>query len=184
MRLFIGIQPDDITRARIAHEASLLRPSVPGRYVSPENYHLTLAFLGQREPESIAMLQQTLASVAMDHSPFDLQFIGFGVFGQGGNTIVYTACAVSTPLLELTVRLRNQLTVAGESFDPKPLVPHVTLIRKATISPGTLPYWPEPVPLSVSRLTLFHSTRVEDRLTYLPIWETPLSIYSKEDKPS
>lgn len=180
MRLFIGIQPDDAARARISQQADALRPLVPGRYVSPELYHLTLAFLGQREPESLAQLQQTLTWVAGESSAFTLRFTGFGFFGQESNAIVYAACEAPPELLALEARLLDQLRATGETFDPKPLVPHVTLIRKAELPQSALSGWLEPVPLFASRLTLFHSTRVEGRLTYLPVFETPMQPHIKE----
>ena len=180
MRLFIGIRPDDDARARISQQAESLRPFVPGRYVSADQYHLTLAFLGQRDPESLEGLRQTLRCVAGESFPFDLRFTSLGAFGRESNAIVYAACASPPGLLQLDTRLRDQLSATGESFDPKALVPHITLIRKATLPPNGLSGWLEPVPISVCQLTLYHSTRVDNRLTYLPIFETPLHPHSKE----
>lgn len=180
LRLFIGIRPDDDARARISQQADKLRPFIPGRYVAADLYHLTLAFLGQRNPESLERLRQTLKCVAGESFPFELRFTATSAFGRESNAIVYAECASSPELLQLGARLRNQLSAVGESFDPKPLVPHVTLIRKAALPPDALSGWLEPVLFRVSQLTMFHSTRVDGRLTYQPIFETPLHPHSKE----
>ena len=61
MRLFIGIPlPDDVRRA-VAGLAAQAGAHIPGRYVLEENYHITLAFLGDAPPESVPRIGEVLA---------------------------------------------------------------------------------------------------------------------------
>ena len=51
MRLFYGLSlPDDVRRCAASH-AQQLAAQFPGRYVSEQNYHITLAFHEESEPD-------------------------------------------------------------------------------------------------------------------------------------
>ena len=58
MRLFYALWPGPDTRARIAEAAGVLSLGNAARLVPLENYHLTLAFVGEVSPARLAVLQQ------------------------------------------------------------------------------------------------------------------------------
>ena len=58
MRLFFALLPDDDTRAHIANAALALRGAADARPVPQENYHVTLAFVGEATLPQLAVLQQ------------------------------------------------------------------------------------------------------------------------------
>ena len=48
MRLFIGISPtDDVRRVLVKAQNYLQRHGITGSYLTPENLHMTLAFIGE-----------------------------------------------------------------------------------------------------------------------------------------
>ena len=149
-------------------------------WVPPNLWHLTLAFLGERPPEAVASLAHLLTTVARTVNPLSLSWAQFGWFGKPNHAIVYAAPAPSPPLDSLGLHLRARLIAAGESFDPKPLVPHVTVARKARVSAERLPRLAAE-PFVVDALALFHSTREHGALAYRPLACAPLALISEEE---
>ncbi|MCD8045223.1 MAG: hypothetical protein LUE90_00950 [Clostridiales bacterium] len=69
----------------------------------------------------------------------------------------------------------------GISFDEKPFNAHITLARKARVNLDELNNFPEKkYKLRVNEITLFHSTRVNGVLTYLPIYKVGLNDNNKD----
>jgi 2'-5' RNA ligase len=181
MRLFIGLKPDAPASAELWRYTQRFAGEYPARTVSPELYHLTLAFLGERSEASIAGLTDILANTAARTSPIRLSLTGTGYFGRRGDAIVYAAVAYTPELLALDTLLRQALTQAGEAYDDKPLAPHITLARKADLTVGTLSQELAPLAFDANKLILFHSTRVQGTLRYLPVLETPFANPLKEE---
>ena len=58
MRLFFALWPDVDTQAQIANAAAALRLAGDAQRVPRENYHVTLAFVGEVATSRLAVLQQ------------------------------------------------------------------------------------------------------------------------------
>ena len=58
MRVFFALWPDADTRERVASAAAALRLTDGARLVPQQNYHLTLAFIGEVTSAQVAVLQQ------------------------------------------------------------------------------------------------------------------------------
>ena len=52
MRLFIGIALPATVRQALSGAAKTMESRMPGRYVPMENYHITLAFLGETDADA------------------------------------------------------------------------------------------------------------------------------------
>jgi 2'-5' RNA ligase len=140
VRLFFALWPDATTRALIADAASALRLTDHARRVPPENYHLTLAFVGEVSETQLAVLQQigsgqraagcTLSVEAFDYWP---------------EPKVVVALASETPsaLIGLSTQLYRELALRDAAQNPgrlfaspaAPLRAHVTLARKVAQAP-------------------------------------------------
>ena len=67
MRLFIAINFNDMTRARlIALRDELRDKAVYGRFSPSENLHLTLAFLGESDAKQTAAAKAVMDAVNFD----------------------------------------------------------------------------------------------------------------------
>lgn len=176
MRLFIGLGLDEETRNALWAVASAL--GVRGRLTPKENYHVTLAFLGDRGEREIKPLGRVLKEAVVGVTPLELTITGLGYFGRENNALLHAKLAPSAPLKALSDRLRGLLLAAGETFDPKPFTAHVTLARQADLSAVSLPDL-QPVPFTADRLTLYHSTRQQGTLRYLPVYE---SIFRRDNE--
>lgn len=171
MRLFIGVGlPDD---ARQALHAAVAGLGVEGRMAQRENYHLTLAFLGERDG-GLRPLQSVLTGAARAHAPFWLSIAGYGFFGRRDGALLHARLNPSPHLGSLAASVRAMLREAGEPYDPKPFAAHITLARQADLRDADLKIPLPPIEFPVHTLALYHSARVKGVLRYLPVGEAPL----------
>jgi 2'-5' RNA ligase len=135
-RLFFALWPSKATSADLAEAGKNLHEICGGRRTRAETIHLTLAFLGDVEPERIGDL---LALAGEIRSPgFGLNLTRFGWWPH--NRIVWAAPEETPAEMTLLVdALRESLLGAGFRFDTKPFVPHITLLRKADCRKNPLP---------------------------------------------
>src|SRR4051812_26886949 len=84
MRLFFGIRVEELSLKNhqqlreLRSQLDLI--SHPPRWVPPENFHLSLAFLGEVEEEKLPQLKLILEEATQDAAAFDLKFTGVGAF--------------------------------------------------------------------------------------------------------
>ena len=183
MRLFIGLALDADTRAALWDTSGTLQATLSGNYVRPPLYHVTLAYLGERDESRLPTLHALLSETAADFAPLPLVCDAVGWFGHGTNAILYAGLAPSAELAALNNALRARLDAVHEPFDRKPLVPHITLARKVSLPDDFSPTVPKPHHFQAEALTLFHSTRADGALCYLPVWQAPLARNLKEVHP-
>lgn len=125
-RLFLALWPGDGVRQQLAAHADLWDwPAGCVRY-QPEDWHLTLHFIGAVQTDQIAALADC-AAVAL--TPFTLVLDQPACWPQG--LAVLAASTVPSPLLALHERLSHVMRERAMSVDARPYRPHVTLARRA-----------------------------------------------------
>ena len=170
MRLFIGISPsDDVRRSLVKMQGFLSRHGVNGAYLTPENLHMTLAFIGEYS-ESNAVLD-AMEEVTFD--PFEIIYEHIGTFRE---SIIWGGIESSEPLEKLAKRLRYELDKADIPFDRAGFVPHFTLARHADFSRGIPPVEIVPVSMTVDQVVLFRSDRGKNGMVYTPIGGTKIEV--------
>lgn len=93
-----------------------------------ENLHLTLAFLGPVEAGRVG--EVAACAGAVHTGRFTVVFDRPGYWKH--NRIFWLgASSVPAELSKLVAELRGALSRTGLRFDPKPFVPHITLLRDA-----------------------------------------------------
>jgi len=128
LRLFFALWPDDAVRAALTGRAVAIQRVAGGRATRAESIHLTLAFLGDVDPGRLDALKSAAAEVSLQ--PFDLVLDDAGYWKH--NRIAWAgATQVPAALDRLVAGLRAALAGGQFAFDPKPFVPHLTLVRKA-----------------------------------------------------
>jgi RNA 2',3'-cyclic 3'-phosphodiesterase len=172
MRLFIGLGLSQ--GARDALSAAVRSMGIRGRLVPGNNYHLTVAFLGERDERQAQQVKRIIAAAAKGHPPMTLAVSGLGFFGRRENALLYAALAPCAALPPLPTHLRRLLQEAGEAFDEKPFAAHITLARMADVSGTDLRIPLPPIAFAVRQLTLYHSVRAQGELRYLPIYNASL----------
>jgi len=132
VRLFVSVGLNDAWRRYAGLVADVLRARHEHEYrwVRPELYHVTLAFLGNQSPARLPELRAALASAASKVRPFGLELGEFGSFGVDVPSMLLLR--VRDPYASLRAlrgHLDDELTRRDVPYDRKPLAPHVTLGR-------------------------------------------------------
>jgi len=125
MRLFVALQlPEEIRQ-----EISTLRGGIPdARWISDENAHITLAFIGDTPNADI--LDIGLALSRIKHPEFELHLDSVGVFGNSKRPrALWTGISLSDPLLLLQQKVAKTLNDIGIKLEDRKFKPHVTLAR-------------------------------------------------------
>ncbi|MEM7236507.1 MAG: RNA 2',3'-cyclic phosphodiesterase [Pseudomonadota bacterium] len=98
-----------------------------GRVVPPENFHLTLAFLGTHPRPVLEDLHLVLEQISLP--AFDISIAGLGVFGGRSPRALYADIAASPELSLLRSRIHAAAREAGIQPDSRKFLPHITLAR-------------------------------------------------------
>src|SRR5690348_18357106 len=101
-RLFAGLE----IPAEIGHTLSGLRGGLPGaRWIDPENYHVTLRFIGDIDGISANEIASMLLRI--NRKPFDVTVQGLSSFGGRKPRAVVANIAPSRPLIEQQAELER-----------------------------------------------------------------------------
>lgn len=126
MRCFVALWPSAELREALAQT---VRPLVPDgcRRVPPENYHLTLCFLGDVPDGRIPALAEVVTATPVE--PFAFELAAAGAFARAAVAWVGPAepCA---NLIALQRDVAARVTAAGFDFDARDFRPHVTVARR------------------------------------------------------
>src|SRR3954451_13249579 len=123
-RLFTGLE----IPSEIGETLSNLRGGLPGaRWIDPENYHVTLRFIGDIDGMSANEIASMLFRV--NRKPFEVKVQGLQSFGGRKPRAVVAAVEPSRPLIELQAELERMMQRMGLDPEGRKFPPHVTLAR-------------------------------------------------------
>jgi len=132
LRLFYALWPSVPVREALARFAATREAEFAASPNPSENYHVTIAFVGNVRPERLPALQRIGAETS--RSSFDLSFEALEYWPKP-EVIVATARSIPPPLQALWEDLHARLAADQFELAPKRLRPHVTLARKVTQAP-------------------------------------------------
>lgn len=170
MRAFIALEPAEGFVEDVAAMARVLGAAVEGRFVARQNYHVTLAFLGDIGEAQAREAMDAMDEACVDAVEVPLRPDGLGKFGHASDATLWMGLAPAPELAGLANRLREALGSRGVPFDDKPFLPHITLARRARLPKGPLPELAFPLPSKAARVTLFKSTLCRDGAQYKPLY--------------
>lgn len=170
VRLFVGIALDDATRAGCAEVIDRLRDhGFEARFESPEKLHITLAFLGNVNPDAVTPIEEKLHVVARECAPLSLTLDKLGAFPhERAPRIIYIgARAQGVAFRQLAHGVRGAYRELGFEFKDD-AVAHVTIGRvKEHDRRRVLPLLEiQPMIVLVSAITLFESRPVAGTSRY------------------
>ena len=125
IRLFVALSVPPSVRDTL----SRLGNGVPGaRWVPPENYHLTLRFIGHVDRYVAEDVHDALSRVEADG--FDIGLKGVTWFGSKRKASAIVACAEkSDTLLHLQRKIESACVRVGLEPEDRKFMPHITLAR-------------------------------------------------------
>lgn len=131
MRLFIGLRLPKKQKARIHRAARPLREDeLPVRWVEPDNFHVTLKFLGEIRRDRTGAIEEALGRVASANKAFTADLGGFGAFPTVRRPRIIWLGVDATPELRcLKQDLEWTLGDIGFDVETRAFHPHVTLGR-------------------------------------------------------
>ena len=174
-RLFLAICFPEEVKTELSDRAALLREGAfKGNFTRRENFHLTLAFLGQtgRQREVERLMER------LNFPNFSLTLAGFGRFRGKQGDVWWMGVKENGMLSALQSLLQRELLELGFTLDRRAYRPHVTLGRGVVLSSrtagedalGPLP----PIDVPVREFVLMESKRDDGTLRYIPLFSRAL----------
>ena len=158
-RIFTGIEIPESTGFML----SLKRGGLHGaRWINPENYHITLRFIGDVDHSTAHEVTRMLERFS-DGPPLALRLTRLGVFGGDKPRSLYAGVEMTEELQRLQASQERLLQRIGLKPEGRKFSPHVTLARLRGVMPGEIAdYFAqtmrfEPITFTVGRFVLFSS---------------------------
>jgi 2'-5' RNA ligase len=157
-RLFTGLE----IPLEVAQSLSMLRGGLPGaRWVDPDNYHVTLRFIGNVDDALAHEVASLLGRVK--RGPFELRVDGVTSFGGKKPRAVVATLSQAQPLMEAQAEQERLMQRIGLEPEGRKYTPHVTLARLRDASSRDVAEYlsarglVRSQPFPVSRFVLFSS---------------------------
>jgi len=177
-RLFLAVALDDEVRHGLAAFLADETMRLPGRPTPPDNWHITLRFLGT----TTALRRDRILEFLDDHltvEPFTLGFGTLGAFPRPSRaTVLWLGAGRGSDELATLASIGEAAAVSA-GFEPegRPFHPHLTLSRIRP--PQNVASLVERVPafpltMTVDRVTLYRSEPGAGGVRYTVVDEVPL----------
>ena len=183
-RLFIGIpieSPKSVQQLEVWKRNRHLNRNVLN-WTIPENWHITLFFLGSTEDSAVPLLKRLIDESFSKIQAYQTNLCRVGVFPNTHNPkVLWLGLQNLQPLMLAYSMLGELLQQNGFSFDQKPLKPHLTIARvKRADNPfafqSLLTESQEAVfdQVNMNKVVLFESITTPDGPIYKPLFEKQL----------
>jgi 2'-5' RNA ligase len=132
-RLFTALEiPEDI-----ADGLALLRGGLIGaRWIEPEDYHITLRFIGDVDARAADDVAETLRDIR--RPPLAIAFEALAWFGGDKPRAIVAKVRATPELAELQAEHERRMRRIGLPAETRNFLPHVTLARIKSASPATV----------------------------------------------
>ena len=183
MRAFFGIPIQNQLHGTILETAEHLRSQTRMRasWVPQQNYHITLRFLGDIDPELSVDLDDLCRTVCKDLEPFECIMDRVGAFpGVDRARVVWVGGEAPPSFRRLSQALSDGLVDLGFPEARKESLVHVTLVRIKDRPDPALPGLISelnpiaPMKMTIDRIALMESTLTPRGAEYSPLFTTRL----------
>ena len=175
IRLFIAINFNEEVKAQINQIIDRVKSnSVHGRFVSEENIHLTLEFLGEVQEHRIGLIREIMDG--LEFEPFTLGLTKIGCFRRPEGKIYWLGVEDCHTLYEIQKALRQSLIEKGFKLENREYRPHITLGRKVILkegfNAGELDDIAGRIKIGVNRIDLMKSDFINRKPMYSLVYST------------
>lgn len=132
MRLFIAVDVSEEVRVAVAEQVMRLRQaSADVGWVKPENFHLTLKFLGEASDAQLGDIKASLDLIAASRAAFEMELRGVGCFPDGGiPRVVWVGVDAGRDRLTVVARdVEDAMEALGFSRERREFAAHLTIGR-------------------------------------------------------
>lgn len=133
MRTFIAVDLTDDVIQKITGITKYLKSQTSSsaiKWVSAENLHLTLKFLGEIPESKLEQIKKLARKAVSGIKPFNIAVEGLGMFpNQKKPRVIWLGILSEKPLINLALQLDNALAGAGIPKEKRPFSPHLTIGR-------------------------------------------------------
>jgi RNA 2',3'-cyclic 3'-phosphodiesterase len=157
-------------------------------WVKPENWHITLFFLGNQQISDITLLQQIIEESFLSVPSFNAQLYGVGTFLYKHNPkVLWLGLENLQLMLPAHTRMGELLLQNGFTFSNNPLRPHLTVARIKRLENSTsfqsflsqnreVPFGP----VAINHVVLYESVLTSKGPVYNPLFVRNLEARNKE----
>lgn len=124
IRLFTALKVFSELRGQLA---ALPRKGLDAKWTHPDDYHITLRFLGDIDESRLPDIQEALDRVR--RPAFTVEAGGLAAFDNKKQAILHAKVLSARKLETLCADIGDRLAPLGFDFGARPFVPHVTLAR-------------------------------------------------------
>jgi len=131
LRCFIAIEiPETIRRAIADSIDSLKKSGAEVKWISPENIHITVQFLGETEESLIPTIKEALDKILSPYAPFYIKIADVGCFPDGRRPrVIWVGLGEAQPLINLQRDIAGEMIKFGYPKEERGFTPHVTIGR-------------------------------------------------------
>lgn len=128
---FLALSLKNDLKEELVHYRNLLKGiSTFKKWVHEQDYHITLAFLGNVDKQTLAAINNKVEKLTKRHVPFILETSGPGYFGKAERPrIFWYGVKESKPLKELQWDIASACRGEGVSIEKRMYRPHITLAK-------------------------------------------------------
>ncbi|MGR2665960.1 RNA 2',3'-cyclic phosphodiesterase [Vibrio campbellii] len=170
MRLFFALTFDKKSKSKLKQiQEKLKQHGIVGRYTRKENFHITLAFIGESTQEEFEQLTKILHNLKSSCKHITVDHLGS--FHQSGRQLAWLGIEDNHAVTNLQNELIEALGQDGFATESRHYVPHITLARHIDKQAPLDDVKLSPLPLPIDAIALMESKTVEGKLIYRAIAE-------------
>jgi 2'-5' RNA ligase len=135
IRTFIGIKLSDNLITIISDlQSEMKRINIIAKWVEPENFHISLKFLGNITFKQVEDLKRLLQEIVKNFHPFEIHYKGIGVFPEKGTPrVLWVGCGGDTEMLaDLAKEVDKACKKIGVQEETREYTAHLTIARIKT----------------------------------------------------
>ncbi|PAW11635.1 RNA 2',3'-cyclic phosphodiesterase [Vibrio sp. V1B] len=165
MRLFFALTFDQRSKSLLKQiQDRLQQQGIAGRYTCEDNFHITLAFIGESTEEETQrlidifhQLRSRCEQITVDH---------LGSFRQSGRQLAWLGIKDNLAVTTLQNELIEAIELHGFVTESRDYVPHITLARHVDQQASLYAVEISPLLLPIYSIALMESKTVNGKLVY------------------
>jgi 2'-5' RNA ligase len=131
IRCFVAVNIDEGMKRDLYTATQRLREiRCDVKWVSPENMHITIKFLGDTPEDLVPEISGRLSGTASSHMPFTIRFRSAGVFPDRRRPrVVWIDMSGTDEIVKLQKEVEESLATLGYNKEKRAFSPHLTIGR-------------------------------------------------------